>query len=178
MKIRKVNDEVLYADEPIVKVEQHDIEWMKELVKSNPRHRIRLCTHPGVEDRIHEMLIILGEQTYIRPHKHPAKSESFHIIEGSVDVVIFDDEGRITETIEMGSYGSGKLFFYRLSQPFYHTVRIRSEWAIFHETTNGPFDRADTVFASWSPGEENAEAGWQYNQQLDHAISALLGTKK
>jgi len=51
-------------------------------------------------------LIVLSGNTYIRPHKHLAKSESFHVIEGLVDIVILDDQGAITEVIQLGDFQS------------------------------------------------------------------------
>jgi len=50
-------------------------------------------------------------------------------------------------------YGSGRAFFYRLMEPCYHTVLVNTPFALFHETTSGPFRRDDTEFAPWSPAE-------------------------
>ena len=79
-------------------------------MSNHPRSRIRLCAHPDVNDTLHEMLIVHEKGTYVRPHKHLNKTESVHIIEGSVDVVIFDDDGNITDVIQMGDYKSGRNF--------------------------------------------------------------------
>ena len=53
----------------------------------------------------------------------------------------------------MGPYRPGKAFFYRLMEPCFHTVLVNTPHALFHETTNGPFDRGDTEFAAWAPAE-------------------------
>jgi hypothetical protein len=57
----------------------------------------------------------------------------------------------------MGPYHTGKAFFYRLMEPAYHTVIVNTPHALFHETTNGPFDPADTEFAAWAPTEGKPE---------------------
>jgi cupin fold WbuC family metalloprotein len=150
-----LNPEVAYAEDRIVKVGSVDIADLKALARANPRKRVRLCAHPGTEDTLHEMLIVHEQGTYVRPHRHPGKSESFHIIEGMAEVVIFTDEGEICEVIPMGVYGSERVFFYRLGPSLFHTLLIRSPVLVFHETTNGPFRRADLVFAPWAPEEEN-----------------------
>jgi cupin fold WbuC family metalloprotein len=139
MRLKEISTEVFQADEPIVKVSRREIEFLKERVKHAPRGRVRLCAHSSDSDLVHEMIIVLTQKTYIRPHRHFGKCESFHIIEGAVDVVPFDDAGEIKEIIEMGEPGSGKNFFYRLSTPLFHTLLIRSEILIIHETTTGPF---------------------------------------
>ena len=92
---------------------------------------------------------------YVRPHKHIGKSESFHVIEGLLLVVVFDDEGSKIEDIPMGDMHSGELFYYRLPANLYHTVIPQQDFVVFHEVTNGPFDRSDTVFAPWAPAEDD-----------------------
>lgn len=158
MKCRKVNDEVLYPGEPIVRVDADFIKSMKTQADANTRERIRLCAHREEGDDVHEMIIVHRAGAYVRPHKHLNKSESFHIIEGEADVVIFDDEGEVIEIIAMGAYSSGRHFYYRLTDPFYHTLLVRSEYVVFHEVTRGPFVRTETVFPSWAPEERNNQA--------------------
>jgi cupin fold WbuC family metalloprotein len=153
MTIRATSDEVYLATGGIVQVSAEDVAQVKAKGTTNARKRARLCAHPGPDDRLHEMLIVLDRGTYIRPHRHGSKAESFHIIEGELDVVVFHDDGTVREVVRMGPYGSGKAFFYRIMEPCYHSVLIHTPFALFHETTNGPFNRTDTEFAPWSPAE-------------------------
>ena len=148
--------EVRYATDAIVLVDATDVARLKREAEQNARRRIRLCAHHSVESRLHEMLIVHTRDTYVRPHKHLGKSESFHVIEGDVDVVIFDDEGGVTDVIPMGAFASGRPFFYRIAEPLFHTLLIRSDVLVFHETTGGPFRRDDTVFAPWAPDDGDA----------------------
>jgi len=155
MRMRQISEEILYADEPVVRVGPSIIERLKEIARGNRRRRCRLCAHTDVNDRLHEMLIVHAEGTYVRPHKHLGKPESFHVIEGMVDVILFAEEGRITHVIRMGDHTSGREFYYRISEPLYHTLLIRSEFLVFHEITSGPFVRSDTLFAPWAPAEDD-----------------------
>ena len=166
IRTRQINKEVFTAADPIIKVEAQDIKWLKESAADNRRKRCRLCAHGDINDALHEMLIVLDKETYIRPHKHAGKSESFHIIEGAADIVVFDNEGNIIEVVRMGDYRSGRTFYYRISDPYYHTPLIRSDCLVFHETTNGPFKRDDTVFAEWAPEDSDNVAGKKYMGQL------------
>jgi len=158
VKFRKFNDEVFYSRDSIVKVRRDDIYQLKQFARQTPRKRSRLCTHKDIESSLHEMLILHEKDTYIRPHKHLGKSESFHVIEGKADVIIFGEDGAVLDLIEMSSYSGGEVFYYRLSEPLFHTVIIRSEVVVFHETTNGPFRREDMVFAEWSPRDNEVDA--------------------
>ena len=169
-KYRTLNPEVLYSDAAITVVDRSNVDLFKQQSSLNPRKRIRLCAHGGPEDRLHEMLIVHERGTYVRPHKHPGKTESTHIIEGLVDVVVFDDDGRIERVIRMGDYASGRTFYYRMAAPVFHTLIVRSDILVFHETTNGPFDRTDTVFASWAPADSDVDSINAYMVDLDDRI--------
>lgn len=150
---RRVNDEVFYTDDPLTRITANDIAFLKSEAAKTPRRRARVCAHPDVEDRLHEMLIVHAVGNYVQPHKHIGKSESFHIIEGRLRVILFDDEGTKTGDVEMGDLSSGRAFYYRLSEDRFHTVVPETDWVVFHEVTNGPFERSETVFATWAPGD-------------------------
>ncbi len=151
MKWVKENQEVYRADSPIVTIDNEDLVFLKKEVLETPNKRIRICAHENSSDHLHEMLIVMVKGSYVRPHKHIDKSESFHIIEGALGVIIFDDEGEILKVIPMGDISSGKIFFYRLSSTHYHSLILRTDFVIFHETTKGPFFKEETLWAPWSP---------------------------
>ncbi len=121
------------------------------------------------------MLIVLDAATYIRPHRHPKKSESFHVVEGALSVLLFGEDGDARRAIRLGDYASGRPFYYRLAEPIYHTVLVESAVVVFHETTNGPFDRAETEFAPWSPPEDDAEPGRRYLRELARTLGIENG---
>jgi len=167
IKMKKFNDEVFYADEDVIQIGKEDIEFLKQKALSNPRKRCRLCTHKDVNDLIHEMIIVHTKDTYVRPHKHADKVEAFHIIEGSADVVVFDDKGKITRVIAMGDYSSGRKFYYRIDKAYYHTLLIKSDVIVFHEVTSGPFRKEDTLFAPWSPEDTDQEGIKKFIKRLE-----------
>ena len=174
MGSRRFNDEVLFTDDGIVKIGRQEVESLKEQAGRNPRKRIRLCAHKGVDDGLHEMFIIHAKDTYVRPHKHLNKSESIHVLEGSVDLIIFDEAGSITEVTRLGDYASGGRFYHRLSDPTYHTLIIVSEVIAFHETTNGPFRPADTIWAPWAPESSDDVAAIAYMEKLREEAESFV----
>jgi cupin fold WbuC family metalloprotein len=108
------------------------------------------------------MLIVLPRNAYVRPHKHIGKIESFTILEGEADVLLFEEDGTVRQRIYMGCLSSGKTFYYRLSRPVFHTLVVRSEFLVFHEVTEGPFRTEKTVFADWSPDERDVSSSSAY----------------
>lgn len=155
INFKEVNKEVYYAIGNIIKLRERDIQLFKEKAIHNKRQRSRLCTHKDINDKLHEMFIVHRKDTYVRPHKHLHKSESLHVIEGSAYMIVFDELGKILEVTYISDYPSGHRFYYRMDKPFYHTLLITSDFFVFHETTNGPFNRSETVFAEWAPDEVN-----------------------
>ena len=157
--LRAQNPEVYYSDDAIVTADDVTIAELKRIAAGNPRLRSRLCTHPAPSSGLHEMLIVHHREAYVRPHKHFGKPESFHLIEGTAQVVIFEDDGRIRDVLEMAPYGRGALCYYRMPEQVFHSILITSEWLVFHETTAGPFDPSGTAFPDWAPdGSDAAEA--------------------
>jgi len=171
VKFKKFNDEVFYSGDSIVKVRRDDIYQLKQFARQTPRERSRLCAHKDIDSSVHEMLIVHAKDIYIRPHKHLGKSESFHVMEGKADVIIFSENGAVLDLIEMGDYGGGKVFYYRLSEPLFHTIIIRSEVVVFHETTNGPFRREDMIFAEWSPNDNEEDAIHRFLENLGSQLT-------
>lgn len=166
LRVEQLNDEVLVALDPITRIGPTEIQLLKERALQNPRRRIRICAHKSTDDLLHEMLIVHTKDTYVRPHRHFNKSESFHVIEGIVDVIVFDETGKVVEVIDMGDRGSGRAFYYRIDTPVYHTLIIRSDVLVFHETTRGPFRREDTAFASWAPEDGDLEGRRAFQSRL------------
>lgn len=166
MKLKEVSDEVLYVVDPVAIVDAKDITLLKAKAQTAPRNRSRICAHLDSAEKLHEMFIVHAKHTYIRPHKHLNKAESIHLIEGLADLVLFSDDGHIEDVLQLGDYGSSRGFFCRMSTSCYHTLLIHSELLVFHETTTGPFDRADTIFAPWSPDEADKSARTAFFQKV------------
>ena len=170
---KRVAPEVLYATQPVATVGMQDVDELKELALTNPRGRMRLCLHPSVQHRLHEMLIVQCKNTYVRPHKHVAKAESLLVLEGEVDVVLFDEDGSPMTVAHLSNpAGDDGLFYHRINESLYHTLIIRSETLVFHEITSGPFRRADTIFAPWAPVEDDATVR-PYLDSLKQSINTL-----
>jgi cupin fold WbuC family metalloprotein len=166
ISLRAQNAEVYYSDAAIVTADDDVIAELKRIAAQNPRLRSRLCTHPDPSSGLHEMLIVHHREAYVRPHKHLAKPESFHVIEGTARVVIFEDDGNIRDVLDMAPYGQGKLCYYRMPDQVFHSILITSEWLVFHETTAGPFDPSRTAFPDWAPDGSDADVVADYVSRL------------
>lgn len=174
ISLERLGGDVFVARGPIVCFGDEELAFLRQQAARSPRRRARICAHRANEDALHEMIIAITAESYIHPHMHVGKSESLHIVEGGVDVIIFNDAGGITDLVALGAPDSGRSFFYRMSESRYHTLLIRTGMLIVHEVTNGPFDRGQTVLAPFAPREEDREAARTYTTLLAEEVSRHL----
>ena len=164
------NSEVYISNQGLFSLKNKDIDELINKAKLTPRNRVRFCSHHSTDEMVHEMFIVHPRGAYVRPHKHLNRSESIIIIEGEADYVVFDDEGNAKENIPMGDYKSGKSFYQSTRVGAFHSLVIHSEWLVFLEITQGPFNRKDTVFADWSPIEGEKEEIVKFMEKVKKGI--------
>ena len=138
MKTTKINEEVLFATDAIVKIDASDIAELKQKAKQNPRRRIRICVHSDIRDSIHEMLIVHSFGQYIQPHINLVSAKSFVVLDGEMVVVLFNNEGEISNYVQLGESNGASAFLLRLDDPVFHTVVPISTTVTFLETVKGP----------------------------------------
>jgi cupin fold WbuC family metalloprotein len=170
LHLQQIGDGLFLSTENIVCVGPKHTEFLKAQAWTSTRKRARICAHRDNDDELHEMLIAISKDSYIRPHRHRAKIESFHVIEGVVDVVIFTDSGTVLDVIELGDNVSGRYYYYRLPKGIFHTLIVRSEFLVVHEVTNGPFRSIETEHAPFAPAECQLEAVEAYKLTIQSII--------
>lgn len=170
--LREVHPGVYYSDHAFVLADGTLTAFLKDRAKNTPLRRARLCAHPNAEADQHDMVIASHRETYVTPHRHASKTESFLILDGEADILLFDDDGTLTDVIPMGAPGSGRPFFYRMPKGQYHSLKIRSEVLVFVESSKGPFNKADMQDAPFAPQSLESEKGRAY---IAGAIDAFKG---
>lgn len=173
LPLTRINDEVYVAAEEIIRLDRRAVDFVRDRALRNPRGRARICAHRDAGDSLHEMLIGIAAASYVRPHRHHGKIESFHLVEGSAEVVILSREGGVEDVVELGTEAN---FYYRLDTPRYHTLLLKSPVLVIHETTNGPFDPTQTDWAPFAPAEGTPEAT-AYTARLRSSVEAWKSTR-
>jgi cupin fold WbuC family metalloprotein len=135
-----------------------------EAASFSPRRRMNHNFHSGPADNPHRFLNVLLFGTYIRPHRHldPPKSETFLVLEGGADVLIFNHEGATTARHCLGSDSAegGRLWGIDIAPGVWHTILARTERVVSFEVKPGPWNSAsDKEFAPWAPAENDPSAG-------------------
>jgi cupin fold WbuC family metalloprotein len=155
----KVNEDVFIALGDVVRLDRSAVDFVRQRALASVRGRARICAHKASSDAVHEMIIAITLDSYIRPHRHRSKTESFHLIEGEADVAILTDAGAVDDVVQLRQGGA---FYYRLETPRYHTLLLRTPLLVIHETTAGPFSPAETDMADFAPEESDADAAREY----------------
>lgn len=117
--------------------------------KLAPLRRARFCMHADVEHCIHEMVIAFWRGSEVPVHRHREKTESFHVISGEIDVLIFDNAGRLFARHRLSADDPAQPRAMRIQKPVWHTLQVISESAIVHEVTQGPFRHEKMEIAPW-----------------------------
>lgn len=129
-----------FPGETIITLDEKSLVKLKSAAAEAELKRARYCLHHSPEDNVQEMVIAFCRDSNVPVHRHHRKSESFHIIEGELEVLFYDEKGNQIKKIRMGPIHSGLPFLYRLASDEWHTVKPLSDFVIIHETTAGPFD--------------------------------------
>ncbi len=148
--------EVIFNKKEIVKINDQTIQKLKQKALKNFSGKTRLCLHKNIRESLHEMIIVLCKNVYIKPHKHIKKTESFHVIEGSFFLVIFDKNGKKIESILIDGKKRKSNFICRINKNIWHMIVPITDFVVFHEVTNGPYiSKGNSVFASWAPKDDD-----------------------
>lgn len=159
---------IFYTQLSFVVADEEAISFLKRQASENAVGRARICAHPDAEAEQHDMLIVSNQNTYVAPHRHLSKSESFCVLEGEADILMFDEKGGLTKKFRMGPAGQGLPFFYRMPARQYHSLDIKSEFLVFLESTKGPFVKSDMECAPWAPDAQDWKNGRDYISTLSN----------
>jgi cupin fold WbuC family metalloprotein len=122
---------------------------------ASPRARAHHNIHASPTDLVQRFLVVARGDSYFRPHRHAAKSELAVLVRGRIDVLTFDEGGRVMARHAVGS-GTDSLA-YETSPDVWHTLVADGGGGAFLEIKQGPYDPATaSEFAAWAPAEATA----------------------
>lgn len=120
------------------------IKSLKSAARKSPFGRARICLHIDTNSPVQEMVIALCKNSIVEPHRHPIhKPESYHLLEGEMDVNIFASTGEVIQVIKLHQNG---VRMYRIQGNVWHQPISISECSVYHEVYTGPFEKNEDVF--------------------------------
>lgn len=170
VSMKRISEEAIQCTDRLVYLSKKEIDYIKSEMPKTKRKRLRILVHPDVNHAMHEMFVVYSNDTFVQVNKHLGKDESLHILEGEATFVFFDDNGKIINVTELSSRENNKNFFIRVPRNIFHTIIMRSPEIVIHETTPGPFDRNDTIWAPWCPSDQDKKESTKFQKELEKNI--------
>ena len=122
---------------------------------ASPRARAHHNIHASAADPVQRFLVVTQRDSYFRPHRHTTRAELAVLLRGEVDVLTFDDHGRVTARERVGA--RSEALAYETPPGTWHTLVPLTDGVAFLEVKEGPYDPATaTEFAAWAPPEGQA----------------------
>ncbi len=169
----KKNSEAFQATAPIVHLGKDEFDFIETARQESPRRRCRILCHQSSDDLYHSMIVSYSRDTYVRPNRHHGKDESVLVVRGRCDIVFFNDRGETTHSVPLQACTAQPTtipFYCRIPAEQWHSVVMHEDCLLF-EATPGPFNPADTEYATWAPAEDAPE------REIYHNSLAFLSNK-
>lgn len=139
-------------------IAQSELEQLKLKAQSAPRQRANLNLHASLEANVQRLFITTEPGTYIQPHRHSEnhKWEMFLVLEGEIDLLIFNDEGELTLRTKMSPTETRVV---EIPPKTWHTYVVQQSGTLALEIKEGGYvPTPEPDFAPWSPAENTPEA--------------------
>ena len=154
------------------------LDSLTEQAKNATRFRAHFNLHPELGDPVQRLCIAMEPETYVRPHRHadPLTWEVLMILRGSLALLIFDEQGIVTERTVLDAQGPVKAVEFQ--QNTWHAPLSLESGTVVFEVKQGPYKPiSDVNSASWAPAEGSPEAArflaWYRTARVGDAVPKL-----
>lgn len=133
-------------------VSQHFLEAEKSMRKRFPK----ILHKQG--DYNNKVINFVLEDSYMQPHLHPGteKIEKMYLLSGSFALILFDDNGEITDTIILEKNGRESI---DVPAFCWHTYVMLTKEVTIYETMEGVYEPSTwKKMAPWAPLENTDDA--------------------
>lgn len=120
----------------IMIINKEMLDAIEREAKENPRLRANRCLHKSPDDKVQKMINYLLPGTEMPIHRHLNSEETLTLLQGMVTIIYFNEDGQITERIEMTSDSGIKVVDIPRGQ--WHNVKVDVP-VILLEVKEGPY---------------------------------------
>ncbi|MGY5452404.1 WbuC family cupin fold metalloprotein [Agarivorans sp. MS3-6] len=149
-------------------ISDKDFSTFSDNAKAAPRQRSHHNVHDSLDANVQRLFIATEPDTYMRPHRHSEahKWELFLVLKGQLDLLIFNDEGQLTQRHSLSPATNRAI---EIPPNTWHGYACMQTGTVGLEIKEGayvPTPKED--FAPWSPAEGDEEAD-QYREWMRKA---------
>ena len=127
--------------------------YFLEAEKSERKRSPKILHNQG--DYYNKVVNFVLDESYMQPHLHPGdeKIEKMFLVEGSFALVLFDNNGQISESIILAK---GERESIDVPAFTWHTYIMLTKKVVIYETMEGVYDPSTwKEMASWAPIENS-----------------------
>ena len=137
-------------------IDQQTLDKASQAALRSTRRRSNWNLHEKLDDPVQRLFNAIEPGTYIRPHRHgDGVWELFLLVRGSAVLLLFDDDGRVTERFLFVSCGPQTDI--EIPPRAWHTMASLEPGTVFFEVKQGPYvPPPPEDVASWAPQEGDA----------------------
>lgn len=133
--------------------------------KDNSRLRMNYNLHASMDAEVHRLLNALEPGTYLPPHRHQDKEETYLCLRGSLIVFFFDAVGNVTEKMLLdpvkGQYGL------EIPSGTWHSIIVLESGTVIFEIKKGPYQPLPPEdLASWAPSPSDEEGAKLFMKRM------------
>ena len=115
------------------------LDELTDKAKANPRLRLGLDLRNTPEDQSQRMLNALEPGTVMPIHRHKNTSETCVCIRGHFEEYFYDDQGNLTDTIDMVPGG----VVLNIEAGQWHSLKCLKSGTVLFEAKDGPYHPLD-----------------------------------
>jgi len=124
--------------------------------QENPRLRMNYNLHESLDAPIHRLLNALEPGTYLPPHRHADKEETYVVLRGSLLTFFYDDLGNITEKVCLNP--SAGIYGVEIPLGTWHSIIALEAGTVIFEIKSGPYKPLPPEdIALWAPAPSDLE---------------------
>jgi len=118
-----------------MKITKEILDNLTEQAKASPRLRMNYDLRNSSEDQSQRMLNALEPGTVLPIHRHRTTSETVVCIRGHFEEYFYDDQGNLTETIDMVPGG----IVLNIEADQWHSLKCLESGTVLLEVKDGPY---------------------------------------
>jgi cupin fold WbuC family metalloprotein len=105
--------------------------------KESPRLRMNYNLHDNLDAKAQKLLNALEPGTILPIHRHPNTTETYLLLRGKLNVILYNDKKEVLETMHMDTANGN----YGLDIPAgqWHSVEVLESGTVILEVKDGPY---------------------------------------
>lgn len=120
-------------------IDKKKLDELTEQAKNNPRLRCNLDMRNSPDDQSQRMLNALEPGTVLPIHRHKGSSETVACIRGHFEEYLYDEQGNLTDTIDMVPGG----VVLNIDKGQWHSLKCLESGTVLFEAKDGAYRPLD-----------------------------------